>query len=138
MLWILIATSLLGDGRLLAFIDIFIILIPTAETWAEHFSVAGYYYKGVTVSPPPLTDSIWVPCLAFEVILALLAVWAGIKHSRKQSYSRPATLNKPRLVNSLIQGNVIYFLGWEFLSHCWRGSDTEAQSSRDIHSASEP
>ncbi|KIM61538.1 hypothetical protein SCLCIDRAFT_121892, partial [Scleroderma citrinum Foug A] len=53
---------------------------------------------------------IWVPCLTFDVILAVLAVWAGVKHSKQQSHSRSARLNKPRLVDVLIQGNVVYFL----------------------------
>ena len=63
-------------------------------------------------------EYIWhVPWFSFDAVLAVLAVWAGIKHSIQKSYSRPATFNRPWLINVLIQGNVIYFLGWVFSCH---------------------
>lgn len=100
MLWILFATSLLSN-----------------EALAEHFTVTGYhYYEGTAAAELCVAYAIsayryiWVPCLTFDVILAVLAVWAGVKHSKQQSHSRSARLNKPRLVDVLIQGNVVYFL----------------------------
>ncbi|KAL4076363.1 hypothetical protein J3A83DRAFT_2184930 [Scleroderma citrinum] len=52
---------------------------------------------------------VWVPCLVFETILCLFAIYAGIKHSRGQ-LCRPVKSNRPRLIDVLIHGNVIYFL----------------------------
>ncbi|KAL4076400.1 hypothetical protein J3A83DRAFT_2200375 [Scleroderma citrinum] len=89
------------------------ILISAADTFAEHIIFTGLYTNetdlcaGETI---PAYGHIWVPCLTFDAILVVLAVWAGIKHSRQQSYSRSETFNRPRLVDVLIHGNVIYFL----------------------------
>jgi len=70
---------------------------------------------------PVYNDDIYVPPFAFEAILALLAVWAGIKHSRQQSRSQSARFNKSRLVDSLVHGNVIYFIRCELSYLCWIG-----------------
>ncbi|KIM58906.1 hypothetical protein SCLCIDRAFT_85946, partial [Scleroderma citrinum Foug A] len=91
MLWIVTSTNLSSDGSSLASIKIFI--------------VSGSDLCRRNVSP------IWIPPFAFEAILALLAVWAGIKHSRQESRSQPVRFNKSQLVGSLIHGNVIYFVG---------------------------
>jgi len=83
--------------------------------WAEKFTITGYQYTevadlcfGCTISA--YRYKLWGPCLTFDVILAVLAVLAGVKHSRQQSYSRSTWLNKPRLLDVLILGNVVYFL----------------------------
>ena len=87
-------------------------LISTTGTHAEHVSVTGYHHTDVEMcigdTIGPAYEHIWVPCLAFDAILAVLAVWAGIQHSRQ--YPRSPKFGKPRLVDILIQGNVIYFL----------------------------
>ena len=90
------------------------ILISTAGIFAEHLTVTtSNHYKGADVCFASFTPTrryiLWVPCLTFDAILAILAVWAGVKHSKQRSYSR-SIRNKPRLVDVLIQGNVVYFL----------------------------
>ena len=52
---------------------------------------------------PAFVEYIWAPPFAFEAILALLSVWAGIEHSRRVRFNKP-------LVDSLVHGNVIYFI----------------------------
>ncbi|KIM63759.1 hypothetical protein SCLCIDRAFT_116507, partial [Scleroderma citrinum Foug A] len=95
VLWILISSSLL-------------------ETFAEHIYIIGYYHHDIELCLgdviPAYNGYIWVPPFVFEAILALLAVWAGIKHYGQQPHSKLARFNKPRLVDSLIHGNVIYFV----------------------------
>ncbi|KIM61545.1 hypothetical protein SCLCIDRAFT_877647 [Scleroderma citrinum Foug A] len=97
VLWILISTSLFSN-----------------ETFAEHIYITGYYYHDIELClgyvTPAYNGYIWVPPFVFEAILALLAIWAGIKHSRQQSRSRSARFNKSRLVDSLVHGNVVYFV----------------------------
>jgi len=83
--------------------------------WAEHFIITRYQYTEVTdlcfgCIIPAFRYKLWGPCLTFDVILAVLAVLAGIKHLKQQSYSRSTWLNKPRLHDVLILGNVVYFL----------------------------
>ena len=114
------------------------ILIFAAETFVEHIYITGYYDHDIElcfayVAPAP----IWIPPFAFEAILALLAVWAGIKHSRQEFRSQPVRFNKSQLVGSLIHGNVVYFVGWESIYHCWTGSDYKTQSTRHICSTSQ-
>ncbi|KIM57306.1 hypothetical protein SCLCIDRAFT_1139539 [Scleroderma citrinum Foug A] len=95
MLWILVGTSLGSSG-----------------TFAEHIYITGYYYSdvelcyGYTVSA---YGYIWVPSFTFDAILAILAAWAGIQHSRQQSYAH-SRFNKSQLVDILIHGNVVYFI----------------------------
>jgi len=90
------------------------LLTFAAETFAENVYITGYYYHdiGLCVSQDTTAYSeyLWVPSFTFETILALLAVWAGIKHSRQQYRSQSARFNIPQLVDSLIHGNVIYFV----------------------------
>jgi len=116
MLWILIATNLLRYGLSLRSL-VSQVLISAAGTFAEHVSITGYYYNHIDMcfgNSIPAYGYVWAPCLAFDVILAVLAVWAGSKHSRRQSYSLLPGFNGSRLVDVVIQGNVIYFLGWAF------------------------
>ena len=116
MLWILIATSLLHDGLSLVVVKLQI-LILVAETYAEHISITGYYSNDIDIcdgSTIPAYGHLWVPCLAFDAILAVLSLWAGIQHSRQ--YSRSLWPNKLRLVDVLIRGNVIYFLRCAFIT----------------------
>ena len=87
------------------------VLIFAAETFVEHIYITGYYHHDIElcfayVAPAP----IWIPPFAFEAILALLAVWASIKYSKQQCSSKSARFNKSRLVDSLVRGNVIYFI----------------------------
>ena len=88
------------------------ILISAAGTFAEHVYVTGYYYNDVELCfgyTIPAYGHIWVPSFIFDAILAMLAVWAGIQHSRQQSYAQ-SRFNKSRLVDILIHGNVVYFI----------------------------
>ena len=92
------------------------ILTSAAEAFVDQFSLTGHYYNHVTlcaVYAAPAYGYLWVPSLAFDAVLAVLAVWAGILHSRQQ-HSGSMGLGKSRLVNILIQGNVIYFIRCEF------------------------
>ena len=57
-------------------------------------------------------DQLWVPCFVFDAILAVLSLWAAVRHLMQ--YPGSARLNKPQLFDVLIQGNVIYFLGCAF------------------------
>ncbi|KIM57298.1 hypothetical protein SCLCIDRAFT_130749 [Scleroderma citrinum Foug A] len=94
MMWILIASNLLsgressGDSSVVSCFNLL---------QKQSLVITAYSY-------------IWVPCLAFDSILAILAIWAGIKQSRQQSHFRSPRLNRPRIIDVLIQGNVIYFL----------------------------
>ena len=81
------------------------VLISAAETFSEHVSITGHYYNHIDMCfgyGIPAYGYIWAPCVAFDVILAVLAVWAGYKHSKQQ---------RSQLVVVVVQGNVIYFLG---------------------------
>ena len=104
------------------------VLISAAESDAEHISITGYYHHDIefcTKYNTPAYAYIWAPWFSFDAILAVLAIWAGVKHSRQQSNSHSARLNKPWLVSVLIQGNVIYFLGWALSCHHWIESDPQ-------------
>lgn len=94
MMWILIASNLLSGQTIVETIS-----FPGQRTTdlCGSLVITAYSY-------------IWVPCLAFDSILAILAIWAGIKQSRQQSHFRSPRLNRPRIIDVLIQGNVIYFL----------------------------
>ena len=77
--------------------------------------MTGYYHDELDlccVPTIPAYDRIWVPCLAFDGILAVLSLWAAIRNLRH--HSRSSSLDRPHLVDVLIQGNVIYFLGCAF------------------------
>ncbi|KIM57308.1 hypothetical protein SCLCIDRAFT_130746, partial [Scleroderma citrinum Foug A] len=89
VLWILISNSLFSNGTSLA------------------FSLSQLCVSNVT---PAYSGYLWVPSFTFEVILALLAVWAGIKHFKQKSRPQAARFNISQLVDSLIHGNVIYFV----------------------------
>ncbi|KIM51575.1 hypothetical protein SCLCIDRAFT_142986 [Scleroderma citrinum Foug A] len=93
MLWFLISTNLLSNGS---------ILPPRHRTVCVSSGV-----------PVEIGVGLWIPPFVFEAILALLAVGAGIKHSRQESRSQSLRFNKPQLVGFLIRGNVIYFVRWE-------------------------
>ncbi|KAL4067029.1 hypothetical protein V8B97DRAFT_999002 [Scleroderma yunnanense] len=91
----------------------FILWWAVQDTFAEHIVVTGLYYYEADVCAGMTTPTYaynWAPCIAFEAILTVLALWAGIKRSRQRSYPRSARFNGPQLVDVLIQGNVIYFL----------------------------
>ena len=87
-------------------------LISTTGIFLEHMSVTGYYHydiEGCYGDATAMHAYLWVPCLVFEAILALLSLWISVQHSKQ--YSRFPRSDKPQLVDVLIQGNVIYFLG---------------------------
>jgi len=89
MLWILIGTSLLGSGPcwLSLVFSLLNILISATETFAEHVYITGYYYNEIDMCfgyITPAYEHIWIAWFAFEAILALLAVWAGVQQSRQQ------------------------------------------------------
>ena len=113
VLWILISNSLFSNGTSLAF-SLSQVLTFAAETFTENIYVTGYYYHDIKLCvsnvTPAYSGYLWVPSFTFEAILALLAVWAGIKHSRQQSRPQSARFNMSQLVDSLIHGNVIYFV----------------------------
>ena len=88
------------------------VLISPTGTFAEHISIIGYYRTDVELCfayTVPAYGLLWVPSFTFDAILAILAFWAGIQHSRRQ-YSRLLRFSKPQLVDTLIQGNVVYFI----------------------------
>ncbi|KAL4073667.1 hypothetical protein V8B97DRAFT_1935335 [Scleroderma yunnanense] len=91
MMWILIEKDLLSIGG----------------TAVLHIWLLGYGESDLCVSTVPhVFMFLWYPCLVFEGILCMFAIWAGIKHSRKKSFWG---FNRVRLINILIQGNVVYF-----------------------------
>ena len=117
MMWMLVATSLLsyGPSWTSPCFSLSQTLIFTAATFFEHFSVTGYYRNDVEacyVYATPAYDHTWVPCLAFDAILAVLSLWVAFRHSRH--HSRSPGSNKSQIVDTLIQGNVIYFLRCAF------------------------
>ena len=106
-----------------------------------HLYIIAYYHHNIEECVSHAIRSyngpVWIPLLAFEAVLALLAIWVGIKHSRQGPRSKSSRFSKPQLADSLIHGNVIYFVRWEFTCHCWKGSDYKAQSTRHICSTSQ-
>ena len=81
--------------------------------------ITGNYYSDVGMCfghTLPAAQHIWVASFTFDAILAILAVWAGIQHSRQQPYAL-LRFNKPRLVDILIHGNVVYFIRWVLSCH---------------------
>ena len=116
MMWILVETDLLTYGPFLTSShSLSQTLISTTGAFSEHFSVTGYYHNDMEVcyrDPASAYEYIWVPCFVFDANLAVLSLWTAVWHSRQ--HSRSPRSNKPRLVDVLIQGNVIYFLGCAF------------------------
>ena len=109
MMWMLVGRDLLIYSSFLTSSPFpSLTLNSTAGTLSEHFSVSGYYHNDVEACynyPTAAYERIWIPCLAFDAILAVLSLWTVVRHSRAPR------LNKPQLVDVVIQGNVIYFLG---------------------------
>ncbi|KIM57325.1 hypothetical protein SCLCIDRAFT_1140030 [Scleroderma citrinum Foug A] len=107
IMWMLISTNLLSRGTVS-------VLRVSFPGYGETDACVG----GVS----PVFAYIWIPCLVFEATLCLLAIYAGIKHSRGRSWWSTKT-SRSRLIDALIQGNVIYFLsrltprfcGWQML-----------------------
>ncbi|KAL4081344.1 hypothetical protein V8B97DRAFT_10438 [Scleroderma yunnanense] len=76
----------------------------------DHISYFGYGEIDVcNASTSAVFTYIWVPCLVFEATLCLFSIYAGFKHSRGRSRRQSGQSNRPRLIDVLIQGNVIYF-----------------------------
>ena len=121
MLWFLISTNLLSNGSSLASIKIFVVsgsglCCRNVCRAPLHYRILPPRHRTVCVSsgvPVEIGVGLWIPPFVFEAILALLAVGAGIKHSRQESRSQSLRFNKPQLVGFLIRGNVIYFVRWE-------------------------
>ena len=91
------------------------VLISATDSISVYIFIAEYHQGHdieICAGPIFLTydNNLWAPCFAFEAILALLAVWASIKYSKQQCSSKSARFNKSRLVDSLVRGNVIYFI----------------------------
>ena len=118
-LWIMVAMSLINNGLSIGCrLDLWV--ISTTESFVEHVSIIGRHHNDIYACfhrVVPAYAYIWAPWFSFDAILAVLAVWAGIKHSIQKPYSRPERSNRPWLVIVLIQGNVIYFVGWAFSCH---------------------
>ncbi|KAL4081393.1 hypothetical protein V8B97DRAFT_18569 [Scleroderma yunnanense] len=110
VMWILISSNLLMRGISLP-LNHHKTLTPPSGTIVMYHITFGMY--GETDLCGGLVTTayayVWVPCLVFETILCLFAIYAGIKHSRGQ-LCRPVKSNRPRLIDVLIHGNVIYFL----------------------------
>ena len=112
-MWILVAHDLLdyGSSLTLSRFPLSQTLIPTTAIFSEHFSLTGYYHYEVELCftyENTAYDHLWVPSFVFNVFLAILSLWTAVRYSRQ--HSRSPRLNKPQLVDILIQGNVIYFL----------------------------
>ncbi|KIJ64098.1 hypothetical protein HYDPIDRAFT_28988 [Hydnomerulius pinastri MD-312] len=58
---------------------------------------------------PKVFDSFWLCPLIFESILCLLAIRIGIQRSK--DHLKPALISGTRLVNAVLMGNVMYFVG---------------------------
>ena len=122
MVWMSVGTDLLNYSSSLTSsrFSLSQTLISTTGSFSEHISVTGYYHHDVEVCYSYTTVAYkykWVPCLAFDAILAVLSLWTAVRHLRQHSTS--SRLDKPQLIDILIQGNVIYFLGCAF-SECSR------------------
>ncbi|KIJ59371.1 hypothetical protein HYDPIDRAFT_118583, partial [Hydnomerulius pinastri MD-312] len=61
------------------------------------------------LSAPKIFYSFWLAPLIFELILCLLAIRIGIQRSK--DHFRPALISGTRLVNVIVMGNVMYFVG---------------------------
>ena len=114
MMWILVAIDLrsYGSSSTSSRLPPTPTLISTTAAISEVMSVIGLYGRddiavciGYTT---PAYRHLWVPCFAFDAILAVLSLWAAVRHLRQ--HSGLSRLNKPQLVDTLVQGNVIYFL----------------------------
>ncbi|KAL4081342.1 hypothetical protein V8B97DRAFT_1922054 [Scleroderma yunnanense] len=96
VMWILISTNLVNDGAL---------------TMVHISFDRGHKQIDTCSAPVSATFTyIWVPCLVFEIMLCLFATYAGIKHSGVQ-WCQAGKFARFQLIDVLIQGNVIYFLG---------------------------
>ena len=96
-------------------------LTPIIVVFVERLSITGYSYNEMEMCFNQTISAytyIWAPWFTFDATLAMLAIWAGIKHSKQQFFSPSARSATPWLINVLIQGNVIYFLGWVFTYYC--------------------
>ena len=114
------------------------ILIFSAGKFVERISISGHYLNALSSCEGysiATFEHIWIPCLVIDAILAAFAIWAGIQHSRQQ-ISRLPRFTTHRLVDILIQGNVIYFLRYALSYPYWTGSENGMQSSRYICSIS--
>ncbi|KIJ58668.1 hypothetical protein HYDPIDRAFT_119361 [Hydnomerulius pinastri MD-312] len=61
------------------------------------------------LSVPKISYSFWLTPLIFESILCLLAIRIGIQRSK--DHLRPALMSGTRLVNVVVMGNIMYFIG---------------------------
>ncbi|KIJ62694.1 hypothetical protein HYDPIDRAFT_30286 [Hydnomerulius pinastri MD-312] len=80
------------------------------------------------LNTPKIFYSFWLAPLVFESILCLLAIRIGIQRSK--DHFRPTSIRGTRLVNVVVMGNVVYFVGillacivnaamWQSLSSQW-------------------
>ncbi|KIJ59364.1 hypothetical protein HYDPIDRAFT_118577, partial [Hydnomerulius pinastri MD-312] len=61
------------------------------------------------LAAPKIFSGFWLAPLIFESILCLLAIRIGIQRSK--DHLRTALFSGTRLVNVVVMGNVIYFVG---------------------------
>ena len=117
MMWMLVGRDLLIYSLFLTSSRFHSLTLNSiAGTLSENFSVSGYYHNDVEACynyPTAAYERIWIPCLAFDVILAVLSLWTVVRHSKSPK------LNKPQLAYVVVQGNVIYFLGCAFSRSYW-------------------
>ena len=120
MMWILVATDLRSYGPSLtsSHFSLSPALIPTCTAAYPEYFVANpdlWTTDNVVETcvgyTTPAYRHLWVPCFAFDAILALLSLWTAVRHLRQ--YPRSPRF-KSQLVNILIQGNAIYFFGCAF------------------------
>ncbi|KIJ62709.1 hypothetical protein HYDPIDRAFT_41839 [Hydnomerulius pinastri MD-312] len=99
-----------------------------ADTGVNEPAPGIYICSVATISAPRVFYSFWLPPVIFESILCLLAIRIGIQRSKEQF--RPALISGTRLLNVVIKGNVVYFVGilvacvvnaamWQNLGFLW-------------------
>ncbi|KIJ58959.1 hypothetical protein HYDPIDRAFT_33666 [Hydnomerulius pinastri MD-312] len=77
------------------------------------------------LNKPKIFYSFWLAPLIFESILCFLAIMIGVQRSK--DHFRPALISGTRLVNVIVMGNVIYFVG--VLLSCVVGAATSLDFS---------
>ena len=118
MMWMLVGADLLSYSPSLTSsrFSLFPTVVHTTAAFSGGMCVTAPYYDDVVqecfVGTTPAYRHLWVPCFAFDTTLALLSFWAAVQHLRQ--HLRSPGLNKLQLVDTLIQGNVIYFLWYAF------------------------
>ncbi|KIJ59361.1 hypothetical protein HYDPIDRAFT_118570 [Hydnomerulius pinastri MD-312] len=85
-----------------------IVVIANVSTDAVNEPAPGLFIC-TNLNTPKIFYSFWLAPLVFELILCLLAIRIGIQRSK--DHLGPALISGTRLVNVIVMGNVMYFVG---------------------------